>query len=111
MFAERLRARTRPGGLAITGSVVLHLVLVVAVAVSAIEKGSDTIEYKVYRVDLYSPPPQELGEPAPPKPQPAIVRPNPPKPTTEVKERAPAPKPQPKKPVSTGTGKSEVAKG
>jgi outer membrane biosynthesis protein TonB len=112
MFAERLRARTRPGKLAITGSVVLHLLLVAAVAVSAIEKGSDTIEYKVYRVDLYSPPPQELGEPAAPKPQPAIVRPSPPKPTTEVKERAPAPKPQPKKkPVSTGTGKSEVAKG
>ena len=111
MFGERLRAKTKPGGGAIMGSVVLHVLLVAAVAIGAIEKSSETIEYKVYRVDLYSPPPQELGEPTPPKPQPAIVRPDPPKPS-EVKEKAPAPpKPQPKKPVSTGTGKSDVAKG
>ena len=110
MFGERLRVKTKPSGGAIIGSVVLHVLLIAAVAIAAIEKSSDTIEYKVYRVDLYSPPPQELGEPAPPKPQPAIVRPDPPKPS-EVKENTPAPKPQPKKPVSTGTGKSDVAKG
>jgi outer membrane biosynthesis protein TonB len=110
MFGERMRTRTRPGSGPIAGSVVLHLLLVAAVAIGAIGEKADTIEYKVYRVDLYSPPPQELGEPEPPKPQPAIVRPDPPK-TSEVKENAPAPKPQPKKPVSTGTGKSDVAKG
>ena len=110
MFGERVRARTRPGRGAIAGSVVLHLLLVAAVAIGAIDQAADTIEYKVYRVDLFSPPPQAEGPPEPPKPQPAIVRPDPPK-TSEVKETAPAPKPQPKKPVSSGTGKSDVAKG
>ena len=110
MFGARIQDRTKPGRGAIAGSVILHLLLVVAVAIGAINKTSDTIEYKVYRVDLYSPPPQVEGAPEPPKPQPAIVRPDPPK-TSEVKEDRPAPKPQPKKPVSTGTGKSDVAKG
>ncbi|HEY0304496.1 MAG TPA: TonB C-terminal domain-containing protein [Longimicrobiales bacterium] len=110
MFAQRVRERTKPGGGAIAGSVILHLLLIVAIAIGAVDQQTDTIEYKVYRVDLYSPPPQVEGPPEPPKPQPAIVRPDPPKPT-EVKETKPAPKPQPKKPVSTGTGKSDVAKG
>jgi outer membrane biosynthesis protein TonB len=112
MFGERLRRRTRPGGAAITGSVILHVLVVVGVVVGAIDQDTDTIEYKVYKVDLYSPPPQQLGEPEAPKPQPAILRPEPPKVTkVEEKKPAPAPKPQPKKPVSTGEGKSDVAKG
>jgi protein TonB len=112
MFALNRPRAARPGALAIAGSVLLHSALVVGVAVSALRSPTETIEYKVYRVDLYSPPPQERGEPEPAKPQPAIVRPDPPKETVvEEKKPAPAPKPQPKKPVSTGEGKSDVAKG
>lgn len=112
MFSERMRSATKPGGGAIAGSVVLHILLVAGMLLGALETQDDVIEYKVYKVDLYSPPPQQLGEPEAPKPQPAIVRPEAPRETT-VKERAPAPapKPQPKKPVATGTGKSDVAKG
>jgi outer membrane biosynthesis protein TonB len=111
MFAERIRRPARPGGGAIVGSVLLHLLLVAGVVVGALRPQADAIEYKVYRVDLYSPPPQVEGEPEPAKAQPAIVRPDPPK-AAEMKERAPAPaKPPPKKPVATGEGKSDVAKG
>lgn len=113
MFTQRVRQATRPGRAAITGSVVLHLLLAAGVVVGALRPQADAIEYKVYRVDLYSPPPQVAGEPEAAKPQPAIVRPEaPPKePTLKEKAPAPTPKPQPKKPVSTGTGKSDVAKG
>lgn len=112
MFALGTPRSTKPGPLAVVGSIVLHGALVVGVVFSALRAPTETIEYKVYKVDLYSPPPQQLGEPEAPKPQPAIVRPEPPKETTvEEKKPAPAPKPQPKKPVSTGTGKSDVAKG
>ena len=75
MFALYRPRAPRPGALAIAGSVLLHGALVVGVAVSAIRNPTETIEYKIYRVDIYSPPPQELGEPEAPKPQPAIVRP------------------------------------
>lgn len=111
MFASRTPNRTRPGALAVAGSIVLHGALVVGVAIGSLRKPAETIEYKVYRVDLYSPPPQALGEPEPPKPQPAIERPEPPKEAT-VEEKKPQPKPQPpKKPVASSTGKSDVAKG
>ncbi|HET9439247.1 MAG TPA: TonB C-terminal domain-containing protein [Longimicrobiales bacterium] len=112
MFALGTPRSTKPGLLAVIGSIVLHGTLIVGVVYSALRGPTETIEYKVYKVDLYSPPPQELGEPEAPKPQPAIVRPEPPKETAvEEKKPAPAPKPQPKKPVATGTGKSDVAKG
>ncbi len=112
MFAIKPRRKTKPSGGAVAGSLVLHLALIASVAVGAISTETETIDYRVYKVDLYSPPAQQLGEPEPPKPQPAIVQPEAPKETT-VKEEAPAPKPkpEPKKPVSTGAGKSEVAKG
>lgn len=114
MFAERMRGATRPGNGAIVGSVLLHLLLAAGVVVAALRTPGEAIEYKVYRVDLYSPPPQVEGEPEPAKPQPAIVRPEAPKEPT-IKDKAPAPapapKPQPKKAVSTGEGKSDVAKG
>jgi outer membrane biosynthesis protein TonB len=113
MFTLSDSRATKPGSTAVAGSVVLHLLLVGGMVVGAfVQPEADPIEYKVYKVDLYSPPPQQLGEPEPPKPQPAIVRPETPRETT-VKEKTPAPKPQPTKPkpVSTGTGKSDVAKG
>lgn len=112
LFAESARSQAKPGRAAIAGSVVLHGLLLSSVLVGAFKTEADPIEYRVYKVDLFSPPPQQLGEPEAPKPQPAIVRPEPPR-DAVVKEKTPAaaPVPQPKKPVSTGTGKSDVAKG
>ena len=92
MFAERMRGATRPGKGAILGSVLVHLVLAAGVLVAALRAPGEAIEYKVYRVDLYSPPPQIEGEPEAPKPQPAIVRPETPSEPT-VREKAPAPAP------------------
>jgi outer membrane biosynthesis protein TonB len=112
MFTASGRRATKPGKAAVGTSVALHVALVGGMLVGAFGKGeSDPIEYKVYKVDLYSPPPQQLGEPEPPKPQPAIVRPEAPKETIAREKTPTAPKPQPSKPVSTGTGKSDVAKG
>lgn len=113
MFGRTDRRAPRPGAWAVAGSVALHSALVVGVAISALRSPAETIEYKVYKVDLYSPPPQELGEPEAPKPQPAIVRPEPPKEAVvEEKKPEPKPQPQPKKPAPTREeGKSEVAKG
>lgn len=110
MFAEPPRAATVPSRGAIAGSVALHALLAAFALAGAIDSEADPIEYRVYKVDLFSPPPQQLGEPEAPKPQPAIVRPEAPR-EALVKEKTPAPVPQPKKPVSTGTGKSAVAKG
>ncbi|HEY0811472.1 MAG TPA: TonB C-terminal domain-containing protein [Longimicrobiales bacterium] len=117
MFSLPERQSTKPGKVAIAGSIVLHGVLVGGMLAGALEGGAaEEFEYKVYKVDLYSPPPQELGEPEAPKPQPAIVRPEPPKEKTVVKEeKRPAPtlKPPPKKTVapSSKTGTSDVARG
>jgi outer membrane biosynthesis protein TonB len=108
---------TRPGKVAILGSVVLHGLLAAGMLAGALQSGgAEEFEYKVYKVDLYSPPPQELGEPEAAKPEPAIVRPEPHKEQPLVKEEKPAPKPAPKPPpkktVTPSTaGKSEVAKG
>src|SRR5688572_33509213 len=103
MFNVPERQSTKPSGGAIVGSIVLHGLLLSGMLAGALKSGvADEFEYKVYKVDLYSPPPQELGEPEAPTPQPAIVRPEPPKEKTVVKEEkrpAPTPKPPPKKPV------------
>src|SRR5688572_19167466 len=116
MFNLPERKSTKPSGGAIVGSIVLHGLLLAGMLAGALKSdAADEFQYKVYKVDLYSPPPQQLGEPEAPKPQPAIVRPEPPREKTIVSEEkrpAPAPKP-PKKTVtpSRTTGKSDVAKG
>lgn len=110
IFAQPERPATKPGRGAVLGSVAVHALLIVFALVGSLEGVDEEIEYKVYKVDLYSPPPQQLGEPQPPKPQPAIVRPEP-RAETTVRERAPAPQPQPRKPVNTGEGESDVARG
>ena len=115
MFAMPEHRTTKPSRFAVVGSVGLHALLAFGMIAGALKSGAaDEFQYKVYKVDLYSPPPQELGEPEAPKPQPAIVRPEPPKEKTAVKEeKSPARTPTPKKTVtpSSKTGKSEVARG
>jgi outer membrane biosynthesis protein TonB len=112
MFARPERRATKPSTAAIAGSVALHGLLLVGMLAGALQSGAaDEFEYKVYKVDLYSPPPQELGEPAAPKPQPAIVRPEPRR-DAAVKEKKPAPVTPPKKSTpASSRGTSEVAKG
>lgn len=94
----------RPGRGAILASVVLHVALLAGVVVSA-HATPDLPPMRVYRVDLYSPPPQAAGEPAPavaaPEPTPAQPEPKPepepekPKPTPAPPKAVEKPKPKP----------------
>jgi outer membrane biosynthesis protein TonB len=102
-----------PGKAAFAGAVALHLLPLVLLAGNIFEAAEPLPAYKVYRVDIYSPPPQVKGEPeAPAKPAPTIVKPPETK-TTVAVEKKPAPvvKTPPSKNVTTGAGKSDVAKG
>src|SRR5688572_30263252 len=111
-FAPRVASRG-PGTSAFVAAVVLHMLPLGLFIGNVFEAAEPLPEYKVYRVDIYSPPPQALGEPeAPAKPAPAIVKPPETK-TIAVEKPAPKPAPvkAPAKNVTTGTGKSEVAKG
>jgi TonB family protein len=104
--------RARPGTGAIVGSVLLHGALVAVIAMNAM-KGSEPLpEYKVYKVDLYSPPPQALGEPeAPKKAEPAIIKPPEPKAVSVAPSKPATTVKTPKKNVISGEGKAAVAKG
>ena len=106
------QARTGPGRGAIAGSLLIHGALVGLIAFNALKGTAPLPEYKVYKVDLYSPPPQELGEPeAPKKAEPAIIKPSQPK-EVSVATKTPTPAiKQPKKNVITGKGNATVAKG
>src|SRR5215216_3776417 len=96
VFTPRPYGHARPGKGAVVGAVLLHLLLVVAIASSAMKGAQALPDYKVYRVDIYSPPPQVEGEPEAAKPQPAIVKA--PQPKQVAVEKKPAPvKAPPKK--------------
>lgn len=111
-FAPRMVSKG-PGGRSVVFAVLLHLLPLGLFVGNVFEAAEPLPEYKVYRVDLYSPPPQALGVPeAPAKPAPAIVKPPETKTVAvEKKPAAPVVKPPPAKNVTAGTGKSEVAKG
>lgn len=111
--AQQRTRRTGPGRGAIFASVALHLGLAGAIAVSAFKPAEVLPDYKVYRVDIYSPPPQVEGIPeAASKPEPAVIKPPEPKEVVVAKKPEPKPAKAPdKKNVSAGTGKSDVAKG
>ena len=111
MFTAPERRITKPGRAAVAGSVLLHSGLIVGVLTSAIKSdAADEIKYEVYRVELFSPPPQQLGQPEPAKSESPIVRPQPVK-EPSVVEKKPEPAKTPKKSASSTTGKSDVAKG
>ena len=102
--------QSKPGRGAVAGSLFIHVGLLAAIVISALKSTSDLPEYRVYRVDIYSPPPQVLGEPEAPKARPTIIKP--PEQKQVAVEKKPAPvKAPPKKSVASGTGKSDVAKG
>lgn len=106
---------TRPGRGAIAGSVLLHLGVIATIAYATwhAQHGEPLPEYKVYKVDIYSPPPQALGEPeAPKKAEAAVVKPTEPKQVSVQTEKPkPTVKAPPKKNVITGKGNADVAKG
>ncbi len=85
----------RPGRGAILASLALHVALLAGVVVSA-QATPQLPPLRVYRVDLYSPPPQAAGEPAPAV---ASPEPAPPQPKPEPEPEKPKPEPAPPKPV------------
>jgi protein TonB len=109
----RSRQRTRPSRGALVGSLTLHLLLGGTVFASTRLRPAEPPmnQFKTYRVELVSPPPQVEGEPKPvePAPKPAIVKqPKPPepkpkpvvkKPTPKVAETKPGTAKEPKEPV------------
>jgi TonB family protein len=111
MFELAERRKTRPSKGAVAGSIVLHVTLVVGMLAGALRSdAADEFEYKVYKVDLYSPPPQQLGQPEPAKSESKILRPQPVNQPTVV-DKKPAPVTPPKKTATPTSGKSDVAKG
>ena len=107
-----MNARTGPNKGAVAGSVVLHLFVVGLIALNALKGAAPLPEYHVYKVDLYSPPPQVEGEPeAATKTQQAVIKPTESKTIAVEKKAAPTVKPPVKRNVTAGTGKSDVAKG
>ena len=111
-FAPRTTA-SGPGRTAIVFALLLHILPLGLLIGDVFDAAEPLPEYKVYRVDLYSPPPQAEGVPeAPAKPEPAIVKPPETKTVAvESKPVKPAVKPPPAKNVTSGEGNSEVAKG
>lgn len=84
------RARQGPGRGALAASLGLHAALVLAMVASTLRPQPELPEFRVYRVNIVSPPPQVLGDPEPPAPEvPKVVQ--------EKPVEAP-PKPQPKAP-------------
>ena len=109
-FVPRIHSGAHPGKRAVLGSLIIHGAVLATMAAGTFRTPEAMPEYKVYRVDIYSPPPQMLGEPAAPKPQPTIVKAPEPK-TVAIEKKAAPPKAQPRKSVATGTGTSDVARG
>jgi periplasmic protein TonB len=109
-FAPASGGRTRPGTLALLASLALHGAVVGAVWYSGVRAARESERFKVYRVSIVSPPPQESGAPdvvtaatpAAPKPLP---------PPEKKPEPKPAPKPAPAKSTSVLPKKSTPAKG
>ncbi|MGH7466885.1 MAG: TonB C-terminal domain-containing protein [Longimicrobiales bacterium] len=111
----RSRQTTRPPRAALVGSIVVHLVLAATAVASTqiVPPEPPMSQFKAYRVELYSPPPQVEGPPEPPKetPKPAIVKqPRPPEPRARVAAKKPAPKAAETK-TSTGNNRREQVKG
>jgi outer membrane biosynthesis protein TonB len=101
-FEPSSGANRRPGGAALFASVVLHAVVLGVVWWTGVRVAKESSRFKVYRVSIVSPPPQELGPPdlvtsATPTPAPA------PAPAPPVVEKKPVPKavPKPVKPKVT----------
>ncbi len=89
-------SRQRPGKVALTSSIVLHVSLIGAVLIAAKTSRAEepTAQFQTFRIAISSPPPQVAGEPEPAPAKPAIAKqPKPPEVTPKkspVKKTAPA---------------------
>jgi periplasmic protein TonB len=102
------RRRARPRYAAVAASLTLHAALLGAFWYSGRQLAERLPEFRVYRVNLVSPPPQVQGDPAPavaaspeapPAPEPAPVETPPPPPVAQpTPTPTPTPTPQPAEP-------------
>jgi protein TonB len=96
---------------------VVHLLLAATAFASTqiVPAEEPMTQFKTFRVELYSPPPQVEGEPEPPKetPKPAIVKqPKAPEPKPKVVAKRPAPAPKvAETKTSSGTNRSQQVRG
>lgn len=107
------RPRPRPDRRAVLGSVLFHAVLLGGLSVYGVLHARNAPEFEVYRVKLFSPPPQVAGIPEPqvappvvrrPEPQRVVQapRPTPPRPQRPVEQKPPPQEqPKPKEPEPT----------
>lgn len=95
--------RRGPGAVAIATSVVLHVAVLLALFFSNLDARPTPIDFKVYKVDIVSPPPQpqpEVVDEPEPEPEPPAPEPTP-VPKEPEPEPAPAERPKPKPPTPT----------
>ncbi len=103
-------ARAKPSPAAMVASVLLHGALFASIWWTTMHIARPPVEFKTYRVNIVSPPPQELGPPdlvtstvptaAPPKVEPAKPAP----------VKAETPKPQPRTPPTPTKSTADVKK-
>jgi periplasmic protein TonB len=95
------RPRARPRGGAVLGSIALHATLVAAFWISGRQLAERMPEFRVYRVNIVSPPPQVQGDPTPavqaPEPVPEVPPPaaEPPPPPPRIETPRPPPQQAP----------------
>jgi outer membrane biosynthesis protein TonB len=93
-----VRRRQRPRRSAVVSALLLHVLLVVAFWAGGRRLSAEIPEFRVYRVNLVSPPPQVQGEPQPVVESPQIITP----PPAEAVAPTPAPvTPPAQQPVRT----------
>jgi periplasmic protein TonB len=102
------RRRPRPDRRAVVGSVIFHLALVGALYAGGLHRAT-LPEFEIYRVQLRSPPPQELAQApdvTPVAPQPIV----PPRQAVEPQREQPKPEPPKPEPPKPEPAKPEPAK-
>lgn len=110
MVRGRDRSRSRPGGGAILASVAIHLFAGAGLWALGFSAEPPLPPLTVYRVNIVSPPPAELGPPVAvrsteaaqpePEPQPQRQPERPPEPAAVIPEPEPEPEPQPSPPAA-----------
>jgi outer membrane biosynthesis protein TonB len=88
------RLRQRPGGLALVAAVGIHALFAVALFWAGRVAANPLPEFKVYRVNIVSPPPQEAGPPEPVVAEQPPVEPSQPEPQPTTPPPRPQPQPQ-----------------
>lgn len=91
--------RKGPGRRALLGSLGLHAALLGGTLLAGVQFGRPQPEFRVYRVNIVSPPPAQVAEATPPaEPEPEPPEPEPEPPTPEPEPAPPEPEPPPPEP-------------